>query len=208
MKAAIYDASGDKVAETSAVTVYPNGQSQAIEFDFSSPPTLNANTQYVLVVWSPAGTGTNPGTAELRYSATTGGDGRSASATYGNWPTHVDFTTDSNQYVIQCNYHYYPEFRAKAAIYSADGSSLIANTEERTLSNIDGWVTFNFASSPALTATNYVLVVYASSNTVDTYYDTGSIHYFRGTATYPAWPTAVTDQGSRTYSIYCTYTVP
>ena len=39
-------------------------------------------------------------------------------------------------------------------------------------------------------------------------YDAGTARYFRGTGTYPSWPASVSDQtSSRTYSIYCTYTL-
>jgi hypothetical protein len=206
MKAAIYDNSGNKIAETNEISIPTDSQSQSRTFTFASPPTLTASTQYILVVWSQAGSG---GSAEIRYSSTTGGNGRTFAQAYGSWPSSVSFVNDAYQYIISCNYHYYPSFQAKAAIYSADGSTLIASTQEQTLSNVDGWVTFNFASSPALSATQYVLALYGSDNNVDTYYDTGAIQYFRANVNYPTWPSTMTDQGSsRSYSIYCTYSIP
>ena len=67
-------------------------------------------------------------------------------------------------------------FRAQAAIYSGDGSTRIGTTEERTLTNPNGWITFNFVSPPTLAAsTNYVLVVWSSdTNNVSIYRDTGT----------------------------------
>jgi hypothetical protein len=55
-----------------------------------------------------------------------------------------------------------------------------------------------------------VLAVWASdASNVNIYYDTGTAEYFRGSATYPTWPSSVADQGLyQTYSIYCTYNVP
>jgi len=99
-------------------------------------------------------------------------------------------------------------FKAQAAIYSSDGSTRIGTTEEKVLSNANGWVTFNFVSQPTLAAsTNYVLVVWSNSSNVNIYRDTGTAQRFQASGTYPNWPTSVADQGSqRTYSIYCTYT--
>jgi PKD repeat protein len=207
MKAAIYDNSGNKVAETNELSVPSNSNPQWRAFNFASPPTLAASTQYILVVWSQSGSGS----AELRYSWYNGGDARYATGqTYGSWPSSLSFSTDDdNQYSIYCNYQV-TEFKAKAAIYSSDGSTFIASTEERTLGTTDGWVTFNFVSSPSLSAsTQYVLVIFASDDNAEVYYDDGTARYFRQDATYPTWPSSVADQGeSRTYSIYCTYSIP
>jgi hypothetical protein len=200
MKAAIYDSSGNKVAETEEVLVLTNYNPQWRTFTFDSPPTLVALTQYILVVWSQSGSGS----ADLRYSMGVS-SGRYAAQIYGSWPSSVSFSTNSNPYSIYCNY--IPIVKAKAAIYSGDGNTLIASTEELTLTTVDDWVTFNFASPPSLSAsTQYVLAVWASDSNVAVYYDPGAARYFRQAATYPMWPSSVTDQGSsRTYSIYCTY---
>jgi hypothetical protein len=207
MKAAIYDNSGNLIAETNELTVLTDSFSQLRTFTFASPPTLSASTQYILVVWSQSGSGS----ADLRYDSPTGGNGRIAAQTYGSWPSSVSFTSDNYQYIVYCNYHYDITFQAKAAIYSADGSTFIAGTEEKTLSTIDNWVTFNFVSSPTLAAsTNYVLVVWSSdTSNVDIYRDTGTAERFERSVAYGSWPSYVSDQYSqRTYSIYCTYTIP
>ena len=98
-------------------------------------------------------------------------------------------------------------FKAKAAIYSADGVKQVGNTEEKVFNNANGWVTFDFFSKPILSAsTDYVLVVWANSSSVTINRDAGTAQRFQGTGTYPTWPTTVTDQGSqRTFSIYCTF---
>ena len=98
-------------------------------------------------------------------------------------------------------------FKAQGAIYSREGSTRIGITEEKVFNNAAGWVTFNFISQPVLGAsTDYVLVIWSNSSTVDIYYNTGSAQRFQGSGTYPSWPSSVIDQGSRrTFSIYCTY---
>jgi hypothetical protein len=206
MKAAIYDSSSNLVAVTDERLI-PAGSSPAWQtFTFASPPTLSASTNYVLVVWSQSGTS---GNADLRYSSSSGGNGRYVGQTYGSWPSSVSFSTNNRQYSVYCNYT--PEFKAKAAIYTGTGGSLVASTEEQTIATtIDGWVTFNFAAPPPLSAsTQYVLVVWSSdASNVNIYYNAGTAEYFRQSATYPTWPSSVADQGSyRTYSIYCTYNV-
>ena len=37
-----------------------------------------------------------------------------------------------------------PIVKAKAAIYSSDGSTLLGITEEKSMGTVDGWVMFNF----------------------------------------------------------------
>jgi hypothetical protein len=198
VKAAIYDSSNNLVATSQENAVSSGGW---VGFTFASPPTLAASTNYVLVVWAQSGVGT----VNLEYSSSFGGNGRYNGRTYGSWPSSVAFTSDTNQYCIYCSY--IPSVKAQAAIYSGSGG-IIAVTEEKTLTTTNGWVTFNFPSQPILAAsTEYVLEVWSSNPTnVNTYYNVGSVRYFQGSGTYPNWPGTVTDQGARTYSIYCTYT--
>jgi hypothetical protein len=98
-------------------------------------------------------------------------------------------------------------FKAQGAIYSSDGNTRIGITEEKVFSNAAGWVSFNFVSQPVLaTSTDYVLVIWSNSSTVNIYRDIGSAERFQGSGTYPGWPSSVSDQSSkRTFSIYCTY---
>ena len=207
MKAAIYTSGGNLVAETEEKSIPASGSANWQTFNFPDPkPALSAATNYILVVWSQSG----GGSANLRYSSTFGGNGRYDSSQYGTWPLSMSFSSNSYQYSIRCDY--VTAFEAKAAIYSASGNSLIATTEEKTIaSTIDGWVSFDFLSPPSLSAsTQYVLVAWASdSSNVNIYYNTGTAHYFRGSGTYPNWPSSMFDQGSsRTYSINCTYSLP
>jgi PKD repeat protein len=102
----------------------------------------------------------------------------------------------------------------KAAIYTSAGV-LVGSTEEKSVStSTDGWVTFNFlGTKPSLSAgTTYTLVVwsdsvsgsatlsYSSSGGTGRYYDRN----------YGSWPSSVSfnSDGSRNYSIYCTYSIP
>jgi hypothetical protein len=198
MKAAIFDSNGNLIGSTAEKSV-PTGTTWQT-FNFASPLLLTASTQYVLVVWSQSGSGT----ADLRYSSTTGGNGRTVSQTYGAWPTSASFATNAYQYSIYCNC--LSTFNAKAAIYTGDGTSLIGTTEEKTLTTMDGWVTFNLITQPVLSAsTNYVLAVQSSDDTVNVYYGYNA-EYFRGSLNYPNWPATMSDQNSqRSFSIYCTY---
>jgi hypothetical protein len=124
----------------------------------------------------------------------------------------VTFSTNTQNYCIHCNYVTTSTVRAQAAIYSGTGGTRIAVTEEKTLSSVDGWVTFNFPDpKPILAAsTQYVLMAWASdTSNVGIYYDTGTARRFQGSGTYNNWPNTVSDQGSsRTYSIYCTIGIP
>ena len=202
MKAAIYDSSGNLVAETDQSLIPASSSAAWRTFNFASPPTLTASTNYNVVVWSQSGSGS----ADLRYSSSSGGNGRSKGQTYGSWPSSVSFSTNSNRYSIYLNY--LTTFRAKAAIYSSNGGSLIASTDEKTLTTVDNWVTFTFSSLPTLTASSsYVLALTGSdTSNVNMYYNTGTAEYFRASQAYPNWPSSLSDQGTqRTFSIYCAF---
>lgn len=98
----------------------------------------------------------------------------------------------------------------KAAIYS-DDHTLIATTEEKTVTASNAWVTFNFANpKPRLsTNTNYVLVAWSDSGSgnVNMYYTSGSSNQgHRLSRTYGSWPSSASfNHEDRRYSIYCTY---
>jgi len=207
VKAAIYDNNGGIVASTDQLSIPASASADWQTFTFASPPTLAASTQYVLVVWSQSG----DGSVDLRYASGTG-TGRYDSQTYGSWPPSVTFSANSRNYCIYFTYQQTGGALAQAAIYSSDGYSRLGITEEKTLSATTGsWVTFNFVSSPVLTAsTNYVLMVWSSdASNVDIFYNGGTAEYFRGSGTYPNWPSYIYDQYfQRAYSIYCTVGVP
>ena len=121
VKAAIYDSSNNLVASTQEVAVSADGWAT---FSFASPPTLVASTNYVLVAWAQSGSGS----VNLEYSSASGGNGRSAGQSYGNWPPSVSFSSDTNQYCIHCNY--ITAIRAQAAIYSGSGGTFGDVTQE------------------------------------------------------------------------------
>ncbi len=87
-------------------------------------------------------------------------------------------------------------------------STLIGVTEEKTLSTVNSWVTFNFVTQPVLLANiNYVLVIWTSDTThVSVYYDSGG-QSLQGTGTYHTWPATISNQGTSKYSIYCNYSI-
>jgi len=168
-------------------------------FNFASPPVLAASTNYELVVWAQSG----GNDVKLCYNVPTSGNGRFMSQTYGNWPT-LNPSTDSYQYCIYCDYN--TAFKAQAAIYSNDGSTQVGVTEEKTLSSVNNWLTFNFISQPVILAnTNYVLGIWTSDTThVSVYYDSGG-QSIQGIGTYNSWPASISNQGTSKYSIYCNY---
>ncbi len=106
IKAAIYTASGSLVTGTSTsdVTVTTSNDGW-VTFYFASGVTLNANTNYYLVVWS----NSVSGTAFLYYD-TIGGTGGFVSQTYisgSSWPSPVTFSSSgiaTYNYSIYCTY--------------------------------------------------------------------------------------------------------
>jgi hypothetical protein len=204
MKAAIYTSNGALFAITEEKTIPASSSAAWQTFNLVAPLTLTASTQYVLVIWAQSGSGS----ADLRYSSNNGGNGRSVNQVYGSWPSQVTFSTNNRQYSIYCNY--LSAFNAQAAIYSSNGQTLIGTTEEKTLTTVSGWITFNFISQPTLLAsTNYVLAIETSDTAnVKAYYNTGVAEYFGASANYPTWPSSLSDQGSqRAYSVNCTYLI-
>ncbi len=203
MKSAIYTSNGAIVGITEEKTIPASPSAAWQTFNLVAPLTLTASTQYVLVIWSQSGSGN----ADLFYS-NGGGNGRSVSQAYGNWLSQVTFSTNNRPYSIYCNY--LSAFNSQAAIYSNNGQTLIGTTEEKTLTTVSGWVTFNFISQPTLLAsTNYVLAIETSDTVnVKVYYNTGVAENFGASASYPTWPTFLSDQGNqRAYSINCTYLI-
>jgi hypothetical protein len=203
MKAAIYDNGGNLIGSSTELSVPANASPAWRTFAFTTPPSLTESTNYVLVVWSQTGSGS----AVLRYSSSSGGNGRFvASQTYGSWPASLSLQTNNYQYSVHANYG--TEFKAKAAIYSSTGNNLIGVTEQKIMGTVNNWVTFNFISQPALSAgTDYVLAVWSSDTAnVAIYRDTGLSERFESSGTYPTWPVSIADlSNKRTFSIYCTY---
>jgi len=202
VKAAVYSDAHTLIASTEEKTVSADGW---VTFNFPSPPTLTAGTNYTLVAWSDSA----GGAINMRYHTGSLNQGHSLSQTYGAWPSPASFSENNYEYSIYCTSQ--PSAKVKAAIYS-DAHVLIASTEEKTVTpDADGWVTFNFPTSPTLTAgANYVLVAWSqdTQESVYMYYHSGSSNQGHNqTATYGNWPSpaSFTHEG-REYSIYCTYT--
>lgn len=96
----------------------------------------------------------------------------------------------------------------KCALYKKSDNSLVDNTEEKTV-DADGWVTFDFATSPTLEATDYWIVVWGSSAFIRIAYDTGVVDDgFKEDLIYGDWPNPIDASGTNNYkhSIYCSYT--
>jgi hypothetical protein len=161
---------------------------------------------YVLVVWSASGSGS----ANLYYHSGSINEGHRQSQTYGSWSNPASFTHENREYSIYCTYQ--PSAKVKAAIYS-DVHTLIASTEEKTVS-ADGWVTFNFLSPQTLTAgTNYILVAWSDSvgGVIYLRYHSGSSNQGHSQSqSYDSWPDSLesVSHDDYEYSIYCTYALP
>jgi len=101
--------------------------------------------------------------------------------------------------------------KVKAAIYS-NAHTLIASTEEKTVTATGQWVTFNFADpKPVLTAnTTYLLAAWSDSGSGNVYMYSASGTSDQGhrfNKAYGTWPTSPSFSHENTmYSIYCTYT--
>lgn len=96
---------------------------------------------------------------------------------------------------------------AKCALYLASDNSLVATTEEKTLSAGAGWITFNFGSPPTLSAVTYRICAWSNSGTGTNslYYATETGVSVYQTLTYGNWPNPGDfTSGNRRLSIYCT----
>jgi flagellin-like protein len=200
VKAAIYADSSPAtpIATTSPGTVTDDGW---VTFAFLDPePILTASTNYDLVVWAESGSIN----VNLNRSSTTGGNGRYATSTYGDWPSFITFSTNAYQYSIYCNYQ--TTAKAQCAIYSSTGGSRLGTTDEVILTDSTGsWVTFPFTTKPVLSAsTQYILAMMTDNSNVNYYYASSGGEYYRTSATYPNWPTSISSYSSVLVSIYCT----
>jgi len=102
--------------------------------------------------------------------------------------------------------------KVKFGIYRHSDLSFVGSTEEFAVgaTTFTGWKTLNFITSPSLSATSYILVVWGQANSsLWVYYnagDTNQGHY--QSLTYGTWPDPlVPTHDNNKYSIYCTYTV-
>ena len=99
----------------------------------------------------------------------------------------------------------------EAAIYNNSNDSLVAQTNQQSVSTGTGWVTFTFSSGPSLIAGNtYILVVWSASGsggTANLYYQSVSSNQGDSySQTYGTWPTQPSFSTAKNeYSIYCTY---
>jgi len=101
----------------------------------------------------------------------------------------------------------------RAAIYTSTGT-LVGSTNQVTVSASTGWVTFAFSGTkPSLSAgTTYTLVVWSESTygSANLYYSNSGGTGVYNPRTYGTYPNSVTfsSDGTRNYSIYCTYSIP
>jgi hypothetical protein len=98
IKTAIYSEAHSFIAETEQKTVPSTGW---YNFSFADPkPVLMANTNYIFVAWSDSGTGS----VLVHYNSGSNNQGHLSNRNYGNWPSSVSFTHDTNRYSIYCTY--------------------------------------------------------------------------------------------------------
>jgi len=104
--------------------------------------------------------------------------------------------------------------KVKCAIYLAsDLSAPITNgtTEEKTLTlttNFE-WYTFNFPTSPSLSATDYVLCAWAEGTGTEVRFprdDDANVNRWYENHDYNGWPSLSASDRTGKFSIYCTYT--
>ena len=189
---------------TGSVTLYTTGSGITIgttgntKTGTSNPFTVNAGTG--VFGYQTQGTSTNDGDLEnyiLGTRFTTPG----YSVTAQSITAYIQLSSGASTHTI------------KAAIYTSAGAFVAGTQEVSVTTSNDGWVTFNFASGTALTAsTNYYLVVWSNSasGSATLYYtSTGGTSVYDG-RTYGSWPSSDSWDGnlSHIYSIYCTYSIP
>jgi len=113
------------------------------------------------------------------------------------------------------DYHY------NCVIYSHNDSELAGISEEKNISVVKGWHTFNFSvpKPVLLNDTDYVIGCWSNYSNITMYYDNGvgieeyyddgnctlQGHYFEGVYSYAPDPICF-DHEDRRYSIYCCYT--
>lgn len=128
VKVAIYQASDKSlVASTNAQTIN-NGFNGWLTFTFSDPkPLLNANTNYLLVVWGDSATGN----LYVYYDSGSANQGYEDQRTFGSWP-NPDTNLNSNaarKYSINCTYTLATQYTAQAEFV---GSSDLINWQQLT----------------------------------------------------------------------------
>ncbi|MCW4029572.1 MAG: hypothetical protein NWE92_07995 [Candidatus Bathyarchaeota archaeon] len=197
VKAAIYDASGNLVAYSNPVSLSAPTTADRT-FMLTTNPVLSASTTYILVVWAQDQTAD----ANLVYTEETS-NSRVVSATYGDWPSSVSFSTQTNRnYFIWCNYE--TVANVQCALYSADGTTKLAVTEQKILTSTTGkWVTFNLNTNPTLTAnTKYVLAAWSSDSGAKLFYNGATAPAFTGSGTFAT--TTLSSSGTKNYNLYAT----
>ncbi len=197
-KAAIYDASGNIVAQSNEISVSVMIGDQTRTFTLTTNPMLSPSTTYIIVVWAAE----RSGICSIPYE--TGGNGREAGITYGTWPSPVSFNqqTDRNYY-IWCNYQ--SAANVQCAIYSADGTTRLGVTEQKTLTtSTSGLTTFNFNTKPTLSATDYVLAAWSNNPAVNLYYTGTTAQAFTGSGA--SVPATLSASGTRNYNLQASIT--
>ena len=216
MKAAIYDSSGNLIAESNEVSVphirvwesgayvyYPGWRT----FTFSSTTITGGNT-YRLVVWSEDAWNY----AKLMYRTRPHADGFNtvyeSSMTYGSYPATATFSDFINrEYCLYATLTKPGSANVKTAILTSSGT-WVAGSNDVPFSGTDnpGWYEFPLTTNPTITSsTDYLLAAWSDGDVEISSHDY-STQGVSQSATYDGWPSLTPSSTDSEYSIYCSYT--
>jgi len=216
MKAAIYDSSGNLIAESDEVSVphirvwesgayvyYPGWRT----FTFSSTTITGGNT-YRLVVWS----ADVWDYARLMYRTRAHADGfntvYASSMTYGSYPATATFSDFINrEYCLYATLTKPGSANAKAAILTSSGT-WVAGSNDVPFSGTDnpGWYEFPLTTNPTISSSIDYLLAAWSDGDVEISSHAYSTQGVSQSATYNCWPSLTPSSTDDEYSIYCEYT--
>lgn len=194
VKAAIYTAAGQFVVGSNPQSV-PGITFEDRSFTLTSPTVLNPSSTYLLVIWA------NSDNGDVGVAYNEDQSGRVLDATYGSWPATANLgTLPERNYYIWCEYQ--TAAKVQCAIYSADGTTRLGTTEQKTLTSAtSGWTTFNFNTKPTLNAnTQYVLAAWSNNPAVNLYYTGTTAQGFAGSGS--SVPSTLSVSGTRNYNLY------
>jgi hypothetical protein len=217
MKAAIYDSSGNLIAESDEVSVphirvwesgayvyYPGWRT----FTFSSTTITGGNT-YRLVVWSEDVWNYE----KLMYRTRAHADGFNTvylSSTYGSYPATVAFSDFINrEYCLYATLTKPGSANAKAAILTSSGT-WVAGSNDVSFSGTDnpGWYEFPLTTNPTISSSIDYLLAAWSDGDVEISSHVYSTQGVSQSATYDGWPSLTPSSTEYEHSIYCEYDPP
>ncbi len=114
VKAAIYQESDDRLIADSTPRTVTSGYDGWVTFSFNDPkPLLNANTNYILVVWSD---GSSQNQVRVYHDPGSTNQGYYDQETFGTWPNpDTNLNPDSaRKYSINCTYSQATQYTAEA----------------------------------------------------------------------------------------------